>query len=332
MIRRIVMWSSVSVVVLALVMLTTYIALTRTPTPEHTIYGMSFMTSYARELGLDWEDAYVAMLEELPFRHLRLAAHWDITEVSPGEYQFAELDRQVELAREYDARIIIGVGRRLPRWPECHVPQWATALSWDEQKDYLRGYIRAVVERYRDEPHVIYWQVENEPYLTVFAHEQCGDLDEAFLEEEIALVRELDPMTPILLTDSGNLGLWAPAYKRGDAFGTSMYVYLWNPEIGPFKSRLPAHWYRAKHRIVQLLYGKKPTFLIELSAEPWLTDSIIDTPLATQFERMNLDTFEEVLSFAKGTKFEYQYLWGVEWWYWLKLQGHPEFWERAKTL
>ncbi len=166
----------------------------------------------------------------------------------------------------------------------------------------------------------------------MFAYDHCGELDEAFLEEEIALVRELDSSRPILITDSGNLGTWFPAYKRGDAFGTSVYVYFWNPELGQFKTVLPPSYYRAKENLVQLFHGEKDTMLIELSAEPWLLEAVTDVPIDVQYSRMDVEKFDEILEYARNTRYDRQYLWGGEWWYWLSKQGRPEMWERAKQL
>lgn len=303
------------------------------PKPETFTYGVSFNTLYARELGLPWEAVYTAILDDLQVRNLRLAAHWPMVEPENGVWNFSELDRQIELAQEYDARVILAVGRRLPRWPECHVPAWAAELTWDEQKEELRAYLEAVVERYKANPSVVYWQVENEPFLTVYAQEHCGSLDTAFLEEEIALVHELDPTRKVLVTDSGNLGLWAGAYKRGDTFGTSVYVYLWNEDTGPLRTILPPETYLLKRKLMELLYGPKDTFLIELSAEPWLNKPITETDLETQFSRMNPEKFEEIIHYAKRTRLPQQYLWGAEWWYWLKeTQNEPAMWERARVL
>ncbi len=205
-------------------------------------------------------------------------------------------------------------------------------MSWEEQKEEIRVYIREVVERYKDRDVIEYWQVENEPFLEVFAYEHCGDLDTAFLEEEIELVRSLDPDTPILVTDSGNLGTWLEPYRLGDAFGTSLYRYFWTPDLGMFTSRLPAVFYRFKHNFARLVHGSQPTMIIELSAEPWLVEPIVETPIETQLERMNVERLKETVAFAKTTGFDVQYLWGVEWWYWLKQQGYPELWEYARTL
>lgn len=300
--------------------------------PEEIIYGMSFNTMYARELGLDWQETYDAILSELGVRHLRLAAHWPMIEPTPGEFNFTELDYQINRAEEVGAEVILGVGRRLPRWPECHTPNWVDTMDRQERQEAQLRYMEIVVNRYKDSPAVTLWQVENEPFLAAFAFEHCGELDVDFFDREIAFVKALDPTRPILVTDSGNLGLWYQAYSRGDHFGTSVYVHFWNPELGQFRTWLPPFVYRVKDNLMALLYGEKPTYLIELSAEPWLLEPIVDVPLETQFTRMNLELFEDILNYAEATRYEKQYLWGAEWWYWLHLQDRSEMWERGQKL
>ena len=308
------------------------VILARKPVPERITYGMSFNTLYAEELSLDPREVYLAILNDLEVKHLRLAAHWPMIEPTKDKYDFSDLDFQVAEAQKHDADIILAVGRRLPRWPECHVPEWAKESSWEEQKQQIREAITETVTRYKNHKNIIYWQVENEPYLEVFAKEHCGELDEGFLKEEVALVRSLDGTRPILVTDSGNLGTWRGAWNRGDAFGTSVYVYFWNPELGQFKTLLPPWFYRVKENLLAMFYGDKRTFLIELSAEPWLLEPVADTPLAVQYSRMDVAKFEEIITYARDTRFDTQYLWGAEWWYWLKIRGETHLWERAQTL
>ncbi|MEK7638915.1 MAG: beta-galactosidase [Patescibacteria group bacterium] len=328
------MLKKIGLVLLALVLLGVWsvFLLAQKEKPETITYGMSFNTPYARELGLNWQSAYDAILDELGVRHLRLAAHWPMVEPVAGVYNFSELDYQISRAEEVEAKVVLAVGRRLPRWPECHVPEWAQRLPLAEQNAALDKYIETVILRYKDSPAIELWQVENEPFLTVFAYEQCGDLDVAELDKEIALVKKLDPSRQILVTDSGNLGTWSGAYKRGDVFGTSVYVHLWNPELGQLRTILPAWFYRVKDNVMALIYGEKRAVLIELSAEPWLIEPLTEVPLETQFSRMNLEKFEDIISYAKRTHFDTQYLWGAEWWYWLHLQGRSEMWERGKQL
>ena len=121
-------------------------------------------------------------------------------------------------------------------------------------------------------------------------------------------------------------------YSNGDAFGTSVYVYFWNPELGQFQTLLPPWFYRAKEKVLTYLYGKKPTFLIELSAEPWLLEPVVKVPLDVQYSRMDLVKFNSILEYATETRYDKQYLWGAEWWYWLLLQGDDSMWNRGKEL
>lgn len=321
-----------SLVGLVLVFLFLLWLLAQKPVPEQITYGMSFNTMYARELGLDWKETYDAIIDDLQVRHLRLSAHWPMIEPIVNVYNFEELDYQIERAEEVGAKVILAVGRRLPCWPECHVPDWTRGLSLKERQVAQIRYMTEVVNRYKDNKAVIMWQVENEPFLKAFAFEHCGELDVAFLEKEISLVKELDPGRQILITDSGNLGTWKGAYSRGDIFGTSVYVHFWNPELGQFRTVLPAWAYRVKDNLMQSFYEQKNSILIELSAEPWLLEPVNNVSLETQFTRMNLEKFEDILEYAKETRFDTQYLWGGEWWYWLHLQGHSEMWERGRRL
>lgn len=83
---------------------------------------------------------------------------------------------------------------------------------------------------------------------------------------------------------------------------------------------------------MRILYGGQETMLIELAAEPWLLEPITDVPISVQFSRMNLEMIQENVAYAKRTRYEKQYLWGGEWWYWLRKRGEPEIWEWAKEL
>ena len=328
------MWKKVLIGFLIVVFLLgfTVFVLAQKPKPEVVTYGMSFNTPYARELGLEWNEVYDAILDELGVRHLRLAAHWPMVEPMPNIYNFEELDYQIERAEEVGAEVVFAVGRRLPRWPECHTPDWARELDITQRNTAQLRYMEAVVNRYKDSPAITTWQVENEPFLAVFAFDHCGELDIDFLDREIDLVRRLDLTRPILVTDSGNLGTWHGAYTRGDMFGTSVYVHFWNPELGQFRTWLPPWFYRVKDNLMGVLFGDKETVLIELSAEPWLVAPIVEVPLDVQFTRMNLQKFEDILEYAEGTHYQKQYLWGAEWWYWLHLQDRSQMWERGKKL
>lgn len=313
--------------------------------PSTIDYGVSFSKFHSDELKLDWKETYLAILDDLGVNRVRLSAHWPNAEPEDDKFNFSDLDFQLAEAEKRDLEVILAVGRRLPGWPECHVPGWAKTnpaqvesgklkvkSDGDYDKTELLEYLTAVVNRYKDLPAIKYWQVENEPFLAFFSRANCGELDKKFLDEEIALVKKLDPSRPVLITDSGEFGDWFRAYRKGDVFGTSLYLYIWNRKIGPFRYPILSAFFRFKQNLVNLVYGKKPSLIIELSAEPWLLQPIINTPISVLQERMGLDKFDEMISFASKTGFDTQYLWGAEWWYWMKKQGYPEHWERAKKL
>jgi len=301
--------------------------------PESVEYGASFSVYHSNELGLDWKETFNAILHDLGVRKFRMSAHWPLTEPQDGVFNWSELDYQISEAEKVDAKVTLAVGRRLPGWPECHEPDWVKDLDNDTKKKKVSRYITAVVNRYKESPAIERWQVENEPFLTMFARHHCGDfLTKEFLAEEVALVKSLDSSRPILVTDSGELSLWHHAYNAGDMFGTSVYVYIWNHTLGPIRYPITPGFFRIKRNIIELVNGKKDSILIELSLEPWLLQPIIDTPIDTALSRMDIDKFNNVLNFAKKTGFNEQYLWGVEWWYFMKEKNHPEFWERGKEI
>ena len=71
---------------------------------------------------------------------------------------------------------------------------------------------------------------------------------------------------------------------------------------------------------------------IEVSSEPWLLQPIIEAPMEVLLDRMGIDKFNEMIALVNGSGFDQQYFWGLEWWYWMREHGHPEYWDRAKLL
>lgn len=308
------------------------------PTPATFSYGVSFSKLHADELGLDWRATYLAILDDLKVRKLRLTAHWDAIEREQGSYDWSVLDFQIREAEKRGAEVNLAIGRRVPGWPECHEPGWFHDLNATDKETRLLNFVKTGVERYKSSPAIKNWQIENEAFLTLYAVQHCDNfVDEKILQKEIALVRELDKNSghnrKIVITDSGEIGLWYKAYRNADIFGTSLYLYVWNHTLGPIRYPIPPAFFRLKYNLVRLIYGTKPAFVSELSAEPWLLKPIIETPLETQLMQMNLERFKIAIQFAKKTGFAEQYLWGAEWWYYLKeKQNHPELWNYAREI
>lgn len=294
-------------------------------------YGVSFSKLHADELKLDWKEVYGALLNDLGVKHLRLSAHWPMVEPENGSFRFDELDYQMKEAEKKGADVVLAVGRRAPGWPECHDPVWVKKLSIEKRQEEQIEYMTEVVNRYKDAPNLKYWQVENEPFL-YFAPDYCGEFDESFFQKELSLVRELDPGHKLLVTDSGEFGRWYKAKQYGDIFGTSLYLYVWYEHVGFIRYPILPGFFRIKQYVTDKLVGEKPSLLIELGSEPWLPRPIVDTSIEEQLERMSFERFKSIVAFASRTGLSAQYLWGAEWWYYLKAHGHDEFWDFAKEL
>lgn len=301
------------------------------PIPETVSYGVTFSYPYAEKtLGLDWKKVFGAMLDDLQVRKLRIPAYWSEIEKKEGEYDFVDLDWQVFEAGKRGAEIILAIGRKVPRWPECHEPAWVLERPRGEQDKLLFRFLEAVVTRYKENSVVVMWQVENEPYLPFG---ECPLFLSGVFDKEIKLVRELDATRPILLTDSGELSLWVQSYRRTDVFGTTMYRAIWNKWTGTLTYPLPPGFFRMKRRIMKKLFGAKPMLVIELQAEPWAPTMPDKTPLEEQYKSMNAERFRKNILYARATAFGEFYLWGIEWWYWLgEKHGNWELWNEAKGL
>ncbi len=302
------------------------------PMPREDVHlGMTFSSRYATDLGLDWRETYLAHLHELGVKKLRLPVYWDLVERERGMHEYADLDWQIAEAEKAGAEVILSIGQRVPRWPECHIPSWAKEQSDADRQAALRKFMIETVNRYKDRKAVTTWQVENEPFLVFFG--ECPPLDVAFLEEEVAIVKSLNPGRPVLLTDSGELSIWTRAAKRGDIFGTTMYRTIYKGNIGYFTYPIGPNFFRAKELLVRLVTKQENFMVIELQAEPWASGWVGDVSLEEQFISMNENLLEEHVTYARRVGFQDIYLWGGEWWYWLKTKkDHPAVWEKGKEL
>ena len=47
---------------------------------------------------------------------------------------------------------------------------------------------------------------------------------------------------------------------------------------------------------------------------------------------MTIQHFRDNVEFARRVGFPEVYLWGVEWWYWIREKGDASFWNEARGL
>lgn len=301
------------------------------PVPrEDVILGMTFSTRYAEGLGLDWRETYLALLDDMQIKKWRLPAYWDLIESEQGTYNFSDLDWLLAETEKRNGEVILSVGQRVPRWPECHIPLWAQEDEQLRRKSLLKM-IKTTVERYKDNPTVTTWQVENEPFLSLFGI--CPPLDPNFLTSEVALVHKLDPTRKVIVTDSGELSVWYKAAGEGDIFGTTLYRHIYQKRFGYVTYPIGPYFFKMKELWTRALTDQEHFMVIELQAEPWANGWVGTVPLEEQFITMDEKKLVENVDYARRVGFQEIYLWGGEWWYWLKVKkDYPALWDTGKML
>jgi len=298
---------------------------------ENINWGVAFSQKHSELLGLDWKENYLAILDDLKVDHLKLIAYWDSIEKEPGNYNFSDLDWQIQEAEKREAKVMLVMGRRVPRWPECHFPDWAKSLNEREQQEKVLDLIENIVLRYKDSPAIEYWQVENEPF---FFFGECPPPDENFLREEVSLVKSLDDQNrSTVVTESGEFPLWFKAARFGDIVGHTLYKKVWISQFKMyFTYPFPPIYYARKGWLINKLFGKE-VMCVELQAEPWSPTLMYDSTLKEQDKTMNLERFKKMTQFGQNTGEDSIYLWGAEWWYWMKTKhNNSEIWDEAKNL
>lgn len=298
---------------------------------EKIRWGVSFSQMHAQNLGLDWKQTYLAILDDLKAKEIRIGTQWDLLEPKEGEFNFSDLDWQIEEAGKRNAKIILVFGMKTPRWPECHVPQWATNTSQEKLGENVLKLVEEIVKRYSDTDSIWAWQVENEPF---FGFGNCPKTENNLLKEEIDLTKSLDfRKRPIIITDTGEFSLWFRPAGLGDIVGVTMYRKVWSNEWKMyFDVPLPAAFYYRKANLVKKIFDKD-VMCVELQAEPWVPNQLYSSTLEEEMKTMDFNQFKKNIDYAKKTGLSSFYLWGAEWWYFMKeKQDIPEFWEEAKKL
>jgi len=307
-----------------------YLFIGQAPKAEKITLGVNFSQKHTKDLGLDWKETFLALLDDLEARNFKIAAHWDLIEPEDDKFYFDDLDWQLNEAEKRGAKVFLVIGMKTTRWPECHIPDWTINLNRKEQQKEILEMIEKIVLRYRDRVSIWAWQVENEPF---FPFGVCPWVDKKFLKKEIELVKSLDSQKPIIEADSGEGSFWIDAARFGDIPSTTMYRKVYFRQIKMYiEYPLPPVFYWRKAKIIKFFFGKK-VIVGELQAEPFGPVLLYDLPLEEQEKTMNLERFKKNIGFATKTGFDTFYLWGSEWWFWLKeKQGNSEIWQEAKKL
>ncbi len=310
---------TVFVMVIALLMLSE-------KTYQRPLLGVTFSRIYAEQLGLNWRDAYSGMMNDLDIDHMRLPVYWDDIERDQGQFTFDDYDWMLDLASEHDVKVTLAIGQKVPRWPECFTPDWVDRYGGEARQGYVLNMIEQVVNRYKGHPSVIRWQVENEAFLQFG---RCPEPDLVFFSNEINLVRSLDDK-PISMTTSGEVEPWFHTIPFADHVGFSLYRLTWNSVFGFWMYPLQPSFYIGRMKAIEPFTDQ--VYVSELQGEPWFHKPVTELSIGEQHQMFSPRMLRENVRFAKRINSPMVDLWGVEWWYFMKVNGDESLWEEAQKI
>lgn len=303
------------------------IVLLNKPYPEKITYGVTYSYLYAQALGLDPRQTYLDIIQDLKVKNIRLPIYWSRVEKSVNYYDFSEVDWQIQQAEKHRVNLIVAIGKKLPRWPECYLPDHLRYTDKKTQDKYLLNFIQIIVNRYKSSPSIIMWQVENEPFLPFGECQPETDL--LAYKRKVSLVRTLDTR-PVSTADSGELSEWLRTGALVDILGISLYRDSWSPLFGNFIYPFPPAIYALKAKLVSFIVPK--IIVSELQMEPWADKFIGELSIEKQQKLFPLQKFLDNLNYGQRAGFDTIYLWGVEWWALQKQNKYNDYWEASRPL
>jgi hypothetical protein len=301
--------------------------------------GTSFSPGHATYLGLDWKESY-RRLEAMHFKVIRLSAYWDQVD---GE-GYDQLDWLLKESQASGQPVVLSVGMKGIGWPEFYIPRRLLPRTEDggdvSQDGLLRAavldFVQETVTRYRENPALVGWQVENEPLNPAGPHRWFIGRD--LLAMEVAALKALDSRPVIVnafdrtsnrsgfdlkallgfesdTAEAQSLGV----LDRGDILGLDVYTEIGYRFLGQDGiSHAGSDWAsKAGHwRSVALQQGKR-AWITEAQAEPWESSiSSYGDPKSTVAEDINA-RFSNIRAHGFGTIL----LWGSEYWLWRAANG-----------
>jgi len=323
--------------------------------------GISFSPIRAGYLGLDYRSAF-KRLEAMHFRVIRLSSYWD--QVDKEGYD--QLDWLMSEAQRARQPIALTVGMKALGWPEFFVPtsvkdltslsQGLDVASDSSLRAATLAFVESTVLRYRDNPALVAWQIENEPFNR--AGPQRLWIDAEFLGDEITTVRQLDRHhRPLIVNAFSHFNLvfdqasarqgfdlrqWLgfdadsaerdslAVLNRGDVLGLDVYTAIGYQFLGQdHLSRADGDWPDRLARVRELAKRQgKQAWITEAQAEPW--ESAADTyikPKSTNPAAIR-SVFENLKDAGYGTVL----FWGSEYWLWRADNGDPRWIDAIKAI
>jgi hypothetical protein len=294
--------------------------------------GVSLIPDYAQSLGVD-PQAMMDGLLGIGVKQFRLVSYWSDMEQQPGQYDFSQLDWQFQKAEQAHAKIILTVGLRQPRWPECHAPNWVdTSRPAGQWQPQLETFMQKVIERYKNSPSLESYQLENEYFLKGFG--ECSNFNRQRLVSEYNLVKQTDPNHPIIVGRSNNAIGLPLGQPQPDEFSISVYKRVWDAAWTHRYIEYPyPAWYYGFLAGLQKIVTGKNMMIGELQAEAWPPNgkSIQEISLEEQNKSLDAQRLQDRFQYGRATGMRQIDLWGAEYWYYRKVKLHdPSLWNIAR--
>jgi hypothetical protein len=323
--------------------------------------GTSFSPLRAAYLGLDPHRAFTRLLA-MHFRVIRLSTYWN--EVDQSGYD--QLDWMMNEAKRAQQPIVLTVGMKALGWPEFFIPASAVPASGLQQGQDIASdsslrasalaFVNDTVLRYRDNPALVAWQIENEPFNR--AGPQRLWIDAEFLRDEMTSVRQLDSRhRPLIVNAFSHFNLlfdqasarqgfdlrqWLgfdadsaerdglAAMNRGDVLGLDVYTAIGYQFLGQdHMSHADLDWPDRLARVRDLAKQQgKQAWITEAQAEPWESSS--NTP--TDPKSTSPQAIRSIFANLKDAGFTTVLFWGSEYWLWREDYGDSRWTDTVKTI
>jgi hypothetical protein len=320
--------------------------------------GISYSPDRAEAYGLDWQSSF-RQLEAMHFKVIRISAYWD--EVNDEGYD--QLDWLMNEAATNNQQIVLTVGMKGLGWPEYFIPDDLLPADAQDSQDITRDpivragamlFLQATVARYRANPEIVAWQVENEPFNQAGPYKWSMSRD--FVLQEIQAVRQLDSRPVVVNAFSHfNFSLDQASQRKGfdlgsllgfdsgsveneslqvlgpgDILGLDVYTRIGYSFLGQNSvGKAGNDWADQAGRWRAIATKQhKQAWVMEAQAEPWesstanLADphSFYPTDMVATFNGLKEEGFTTIL------------LWGSEYWLWRASEGDPTWLDTATSI
>jgi len=279
---------------------------------------------------------------------------------------YDQLDWMMNEAKRAHQPIVLTVGMKALGWPEFFIPASAmpaTALQQGQDvaldssfRDAALAFVDDTVLRYRDNPALVAWQIENEPFNR--AGPQRLWIDAEFLRDEMTSVRQLDSHhRPLIVNAFSHFNLlfdqasarqgfdlrqWLgfdadsaerdglAALNRGEVLGLDVYTAIGYKFLGQdHLSQADSDWPDRLARVRDLAKQQgKQAWITEAQAEPWESASSNYTdPKSTSPQAIR-----SIFANLKDAGFTTVLFWGSEYWLWREDHGDSRWTDTIKTI